>query len=759
MSRKKYLINSIEAAEKHEFDQIVKSYLKEIYGFKRMSITDGKDDVGIDLKVFDYNDQNLQYQLTTQKSSTAREKKLFEEKLYADILKAKKNKDEYGYSNSLFFFYSKKLTNKSIRAYEKYAIQNGINLTLIDCNRLADEAEDYLQLQRTIIETNNLEDILEVDSIFPSNEKNLLFDLIGFGESSNFKLQIVESFILERLFQDKELTFQKITSLCKEKFKSKENDIFYEKLLGRLQTSKKIIKDKDKLVYFLNQKEEERIFKLKEQYEIDEKNFILGIKSILNKYGQETFITEYIFQIKKIYTQNFSADISNLIENLTTPDLSGLSRDFLYFIDRKLGNSYLSKELAISLFNFCHEDKFIQKFAASKVFSEKTNLSKLEKYVNSKKRIYIDTQIALHGLCFYYNSNSSFNNYFYNISKSLIQLARKNKIKLSLLDRYLWEIRNHLQEAFNIVPFTLLPNFYKLGKSRNVFYNFYLHERESTFDLSFLDFLDKFGFKSYDSYKAHNKITQNHLSYLNIEICSTSKTYDIEDISNMIQWELDKENKFKPKFILNNDSIAIEFLSDNDVDIHPLQPVFLSWDKIFFKIQSEYFRRNPNAQRWILLTPGKFIDQYSILQFQIDSEALTSEILALLSDDIIRTTHSLLDSMAIILNPNDEVGLEYTNRIAEIRDKEIHKKSEQEILPPDDLESEAVIDDVFYKLTTYYQSKEESVMENFKKIFTKKELIDKVIKILVNSVDDYYKNKKFDEKIYLEFDSIILNID
>lgn len=49
MSDKKFLIQRIEACEKHEFDKIVKSFLKEIYHYDRVVITDGKDDSGIDL--------------------------------------------------------------------------------------------------------------------------------------------------------------------------------------------------------------------------------------------------------------------------------------------------------------------------------------------------------------------------------------------------------------------------------------------------------------------------------------------------------------------------------------------------------------------------------------------------------------------------------------------------------------------------------------------------------------------------------------
>jgi len=114
MSRTKNLVNILESCEKQEFDKIVKSYLKEIHDFKRVVITDGKDDTGIDIKVFDLNGQSIQYQLTTQKSQTNQEKKQFGYKLVKDIKKAKENSENFDYSSTLFFFYSKSLPRKKI---------------------------------------------------------------------------------------------------------------------------------------------------------------------------------------------------------------------------------------------------------------------------------------------------------------------------------------------------------------------------------------------------------------------------------------------------------------------------------------------------------------------------------------------------------------------------------------------------------------------------------------------------------------------
>ncbi|MBB3837949.1 hypothetical protein FHS57_001946 [Runella defluvii] len=758
MSQKKLLLNSLVACEKYEFDKIIKIYLKEVYNYQKIILTDGKDDTGIDMKVFDSGIEKVQFQLTVQKSETQREKTKFEIKLFEDVAKARLNNAKYGYSNSLFFFYSRPLTNKSIREYQKRALSEfSINLTLIEANRIVEEAEEYLQLQKAIIDTNEIEKVVFNDSIFPESDKNLVFDLIGFGKSSDFKLQIIESFILQEILVNDSLNLNEILKSCSNKFGKNENNIFYNKLVNKLQSNKKIKKNNSSQ-YELTNEEKERLIKLKDIYDANERNFIRGIRSTLNSYSQEEHLEEYIMELKNIYINNFNTNIIELIDNLHTNNLAGTFKDFINFIKvHYKGSSEQIKSLAKELFSFCQEDFFLQKFCAGKVFSETSNLSRIEKYVNTQKKIFVDTQLAIYGLCFYHNPKSVYNNYYFNTTRLLINFCIENRIKLNLPDRYLWEVQTHLEEAFNLLPFTQLPNFTKLGKSRNVFYNYYLNYITEKEHISFDFFLDQFGFKSSDNYKKHNLIIESHLKKMGFQITSPTKLYEIEDTSRIIQYDLMLNHKFKTKFSLNNDAIVMEYLSDDDIEIHKLQPILLSWDKTFFNVQKIFFTKNPTYQRWFLMTPSRFIDQYSLLQFKIDSDTISSEMIAFLTDDIVQGTHALIDSIAFIFT-NNEVSLEYANRLAEIRDNEIHRIQEKEIIPPENMEGEAVIDDVFYKLTTHYQENESS-LEKFKSVFSDPALIDRVMEVIKRAIDNIYKkNKTLDNTVFVEFDSIINSV-
>lgn len=231
----------------------------------------------------------------------------------------------------------------------------------------------------------------------------------------------------------------------------------------------------------------------------------------------------------------------------------------------------------------------------------------------------------------------------------------------------------------------------------------------------------------------------------------------MKDIRNMMELELELSYKGKGVRTLNNDAIVFKYLSHNDTDVHPLQPIFLTLDKTFFKVQPKYFDRHPECQQWYLTTPGKFIDQYSLLDFDINSEILTDELMAFLSYDIVGITSSLVDTLSFLLDPNKQIGLEHTNRIAKIREGEINAKSQPSRFPTGQIKSNAVIDDVFFRLVNYYQKASTYKLGDFKDLFSDETLLENITKILKESVARTYDEKKFDESVFENFNKLILS--
>ena len=756
MSGIKQLIQIINGCEKRDFDKIVKSYLKNIYGFERIVLTDGKDDAGIDIKVFDYGNLKNQYQMTTQKSGTPQEKQQLKKKIFKDVEKAKEN-TKYGNSNNLYFFYSYELTNKTQREYAKEALSNyNINLFIIDANQIAEESEDNFDLQKTIYSISGLLDFKLKESLYEDKNKCLMYDLVSFGRCSDLKLEIVEAYILQCLFEDGPLSQNQISDRCKDKFSSKENPTFYSKLINKLYSKeKKLSYSKETKCYSLSSNEYDVLQKRIEQIKLDEQSFINEIGAVLKQFGQEGFIDDYIKLLVEIYTNalNKRIEIKQILD-----DESDLLTKLMHFGKAQNGNNESEVKRMISqLLQVCDRNKYLQKTCASSIFSSKINIDNLEKYAAERKQVFIDTNIALNILCLFYKK-TEYKEYNYQLAKGLSEYCRKNNIKLFLTDRYLWEVAGHIREALALVPFTKIPKFNLLGGSRNVLYRYYDYLFDLGYlDCSFSDFLAKFGFEDSDSNDKLNQTLTKYLSEIGVEVIPIPNTYNIESTRKTLEIVLAEMDRYKTLFARNNDCIMLKYLGDNDNEVHKIDPVFITWDKSLYKVLKPFFEDNPNLNKWMQFTPGQFIDRYSLLSFSINSETISKEMLAVISGDIVQHTISLLDSLLLIVDPNTEVGLEYTKKFTEMKDTQVYTidklpKESQDIFKQDP------IDYVVYKISNLYRDNPEQYLK-FKELFSLKEYMNDVINIVNSSVVFYQRNNHFDKATQVSFDKLIKKID
>lgn len=753
MSRKKSLIQMLAACEKHDFDRIVKVYLQEVYSYKRIVQTDSKDDCGLDIKVFDLSNQKIQYQMTIQKSSSAAEKLSLTNKIFEDVAKAKENSEKYAWSNNLIFFYSYELTNKVIREYEKKALtEYGINLDIIDGNRIAEESEEYIELQRVIYDTSGIAEFKLKKSLYDDENNNLIYDLVSFGKSVDIKLEIVEAYVLRCLYDHKELSLIEISQLCVKKFSTTENQTFYSKLIQNLCNSKrKLNYNKVSKAYTLTKEAYDEVTRQSEQIKLDEQQFLNEIGIVLAKYNQNQDIDSYVELLKSIYIEGFGKRIE--VQN-DTDNIIALNR-LITYVKGQVKNEKNRKSLIEELLQTCDNNKYLQKICASYIFSQKVNLNNLQKYAKESKQVFLDTTIALHILCYFY-TNSNYDNYNYQLSRDLCNYCKKNDIRLYLPNRYLWEIGTHIQEAINLIPFTKLPNFTSLGKSRNVFFNHYnyLIKSDDT-DVSYEEYLNNFEFKSLNS-NINCQIAENYLKEMGIFVIELPK-YDIQEEIKMLGYKLSETGRFKTNFALNNDAIMLKYLGDDNIDVHLVDPVFVTWDKTMFGVLNDFYKNNPAARRWMQFTPSQFIDRYSLLSFSINEETISKEILAIISGDIIQQTVSLIDSLSLILNPNDEVGLEYTRKFAKMKDAQIYTTSKVPDSLLDSTDNNAV-DYIVSKIISLYRD-DIQMYNSFKTLFTLKDYIDDVVGIFSNAVEYYHQTKKFDDNVVAQLNHLIQDLD
>ena len=197
----------------------------------------------------------------------------------------------------------------------------------------------------------------------------------------------------------------------------------------------------------------------------------------------------------------------------------------------------------------------------------------------------------------------------------------------------------------------------------------------------------------------------------------------------------------------------ITYLGDRDIEVHPVDPIFLTWDRTLFSVMIAFLRDFPMSQRWMQFTPSQFIDRYSLLSFSINEETISKEMLAMLSGDIEEKTSSLLDSLTMILNPSDQTGRKYIDEFTKMKDDKIYMTSRKSDAPQEELKDDS-LDSLINNLTSHYKKKEDG-LKKLRSLFGRSELVDSVIELISKNLQNYIAHARFLDDMFSNFDSLI----
>ncbi|MFC2080863.1 hypothetical protein ACFLR8_01470 [Bacteroidota bacterium] len=753
MSLSKFLAQQLGALTKSEFDKVVKLYLNEVYGYYRVVNTDGPNDHGNDIQVFDIHDQRNQYQVTVQKTKLSA-------KLEEDLEKARRNHLQYDFSSTLFFFYSLPISNKKINEYRKDALINyGIVLNIIEGNQIAEESADsYNTISKLIFQLNGI-NVEDHSDLFGKDDDRykMLYDLITFGSPSDIKGTMVKSFILHSLLSTEELSAKEIFARITDHFKTEGNDTYCNNLIQKLRDERKIeMSNKTEKKYRLTEGEKNRLKTVIQSFNLSEVAFIKSVRDILSEYGIEDESKKVINRIKNLYDSNYNISIKEL--DSRSGDFSNFEKStkkFKLYIESLL-SGVETTELVAQLIEISENNDFLQKVCAGNFFTSVANNEKLERfsrlYKSKHVRIFLDTQILLRAICTHYRKNIKYDNYALTAAENLIQFANHRSLPLKTSFEYCKEVLNHIKNALNLIPFTKLREFQSLGGSNNVFFNYFKFLSDNNHidqEINFEAFLKEFRITEDVNLVS---MTKRLLRDINIEVVEFPKEYSNYSINEMFQnSQRSSFNRKKKDQAIRYDSMMVEFLGDDDVDINPIDPIFITWDHAFYKVRKRYFMEFPNCTKWFMFTPSKFIDYFSLLDFEISSESLSNQILSILDEDsdFVNQTQSLLDSIVSIINPTDEVGLRYTNKLNELRNYEIKRIDEKPKLPSGTLDVEEkpiVIDKIFFQMNGHFSKSRDTLM-SYRNIFTNEKLIEEVLKIISNEIDYYSEKGKLSNSV------------
>jgi len=760
MSQTKLLIQLLRSLEVSEFDQIAMLYLNEVDGILRIINCNGPYDSGLDIRTSSTTQIDTQYQITIQEHN-------FETKLYEDIEKAKENVIKFGLPNKVKYFYSFPLTNTRILTYKKEAKEKyDIILDIIDANAIAEIATVYDSIRTLLYDISDFDKYRKTDKFFDDPKAKSFYDLMSFGSTTDIKYNIIKSFVLYYLYQNDSTSTNEILVKVNEHFTAKFDRSYFDGFLRRMSSERRIHLVADNIIE-LTSTEKSRLKGLLANYKDEEALLKKELSDILEKYNMQEFIDEIILRLSELYESNYAINLGEFTKrNSNIHDLHTATKQFNDFLKGKLTETANSEDLAKKIFGIADNNEILSRIAAGQVYSKVSDPERLQEYItrhNNNKDIFLDTNVLINALCVHYNPEVDYDNYHFKVAKQFLNFAKINQLNLGTIKSYAIETANLFKDALAIIPFAKLPIFDKLGGSGNILYSYYQYLKDwgqlNKGTNSFEDFLKEFKFETKNFAPDFNYYPQIEylLNSLNIEIDYPPK-YDLHMAIDLSYQDLKSNSKTKSNFAIHNDAIMLMRLGDNDVEINPIDPIFCTWDISLFRVRKLFFQEFPSCTKWLMYTPTRLMDQYSMMNFQVKQGTLCNEVLSILDEDFgfQEKTHTLLDSMLIIINPENVVGLQYANKLAELRQQEIIQVDHKpENILEDGSETKSV-DLVFHQLFLNYSMQDNTEVFNaFKAVFTKEEFFNDVVYILSTEIKSVSATGFVNNDLFIKMDEIV----
>ena len=758
MSQSKFLKNLVNSLDAKELELVAKRYLIEVDRVANVINCNGPYDSGLDLRTSDFSKVDWQYQVTVKETG-------FEKKLHEDLQKAKSNVDEFGLPAKVKYFYSYDLSGDAILKYRSEAlVKYEIVLEIIEGNTLAQIGGLYSSIGTLLYEIADLDSFQVNDSYFSDTRVKTFYDLMSFGSSTDIKTNIIRSYVLHYLFEQSAVSVDELLKKVNSHFKADFTSTYFNGLLRRMSSEKKIyFKSTD--VLELVDTERSRLTKVLKNYAEEEALLKKQVNEALKKYNLEDYLGEVINKLGKLYESNYTINLKEFTNRKTiNSELKDVTIDFNEFLKEKLIDSSQSELVAKELFEIADKNDILSRLALGEAYSSVNDPDRLQEYIRQQannKDIFIDTNFLIIALCIFYQKDVEYDDYQFKVAKQFLSFAEENQLSLVTLETYAIETASLFKDAIGLVQFTKLPFFHDLGGSNNIVYSYFsflkenslLHEGTNNFD----DFLKEFRFDASRFNRFNNYLPQMTwlLNQLGISV-ELPDTYDITRARNLINEDLRAHFKRKRSFAINNDAIMLMRLGDTDSDVNPIDPVFCTWDMSLFRVRKLFFEEFPGCTEWLMFTPARLMDHFAMMKLQVRKGVLSNEVLSILQEDFSfqEKTQTLLDYMVQIINPANDLGLNYANKMAELRRDNIVQVNTHPENLRDEVFEQNPVDLVWSELFKNYVFKENK-FEDLKIVFSKEEFFDEILLLLKSTIEEVKKSGNVNLDFYSHFDVIM----
>ena len=478
-----------------------------------------------------------------------------------------------------------------------------------------------------------------------SKEEFRAYDFINFGKTSNeIRNEIIDCYLLHYI---------------KENISVNQNELIpkVQKFIGHLDTKISVktairrLISKNKLKYDSNQNiiltdnERARLEENSRNYLENIHLFNDSLGDILKEYGIEKNLVEIKNAFSEFLDENFSLILGDAIVPPTALPSTNSVVNLFTVLRKFIHEEEKINKLYEQLINLCRNNDILVRLSLGKAYGTLTNPERFSQYVKNQERIvYLDTHFLLYLICL--NEDLAIGeNWIFKIAKTLYELSLSQKgLILKFGSQYLGEVVYHLKNALKLIHLEEFPHFKTGIPTNNVFYQHYLSLYKENLlpdDIkNFADYIEvQFAMKEEDLEDIHFKqIAQKNivdkLLDLNITI-EDIPHYTEEEISasrDLFNEALKITNTEKSFHVLNNDIIMGHFLFQ---ECQTYEPFFLTQDNsfsIFRKLYIEKFLRK-SFWAWHLFTPSKFVNHLELLEFKIDIDAISEDLLSLIESD------------------------------------------------------------------------------------------------------------------------------
>lgn len=752
------LINSLSV---DNFRLLVREMNKQKYGTPLVRIVDGPYDGGNDLEIMiGETEIRKNIQVTVQKMN-------WEDKLKDDIIKAKANVGNYKYLNKLDFYISRNVPKDKRNQLETEAeILHGIDLKIIDATILANDADEFDSIKSVTHRAHGIGSSENSRRI--SKESKILFDVLtGNRNTVEIRKNLIYSFIYSFLFNHPESNLESIHSYLAEIFQNSLEEEYLFKEINLLKSKGYIVSTNSKDLFSLSKDKENEIQKLQEKINIQEHLLIKEIESFITSHSIDCEVQDLIEKIHKIYVENYQIDIEE-VQNTSSSFSSSLKRSFSdlqkFLTDHGVESS-ISNVVAKEILNKCSQKEYLNKIATTSLFTNLYNSNKLEEYINSKvQTVFLDTQILIRLLCVYYKEDFPYEDNALRAVQSLYHTVENNieSVRLVTSMDYIEEVAGHFQEALKLQRFMNLPFIEDFGVSKNVFYNVYNSYLKAEIideETELIELIGDILGEDFDAFDEQHFISQARdrlydlFEVAGVEIINQPYYEDYTKIKRDYEISLAFAGKDRSYSAREHDLRTILYLSKEDnhrmEDTGEInEPFLLTWDSAFYDFRKSLLNKYKQFNYWYIYSPLKFIDRLSVMNFKIEPNAITHNVVALAETNFNYSTKtkSFFDVISTFFNEEDVSRLSILKKLADLK-KETQdldgKPSEEESIF--DLR-EVPVTTVLIKIKDHYSSFDEKKSFNdVVNVFENESFEEEIVRLIREAVKDY-KNTKIMEK-------------